>query len=43
VPSYDPASAFRLIGNGALTPDQEHGLTEAERARLRQLELSHAL
>ncbi|MBV9562164.1 MAG: filamentous hemagglutinin family protein, partial [Bradyrhizobium sp.] len=42
-PSYDPGSAFRLIGNGALTPDQERSLTEQERSRLRQLELSHAL
>ncbi|MDR3493346.1 MAG: filamentous hemagglutinin family protein [Ancalomicrobiaceae bacterium] len=41
--SYDPNSAFRLLGNGALTQEQQKDLTEEERNRLRRLEQSSAL
>ena len=41
---YDPNSAFRLIGNGALDSEQKRNLTEGERNRFnRQVERSGAL
>uniref|UniRef100_Q07N95 Filamentous haemagglutinin family outer membrane protein n=1 Tax=Rhodopseudomonas palustris (strain BisA53) TaxID=316055 RepID=Q07N95_RHOP5 len=36
--SYDPNSAFRLLGNGALTERQQEYLTDEEKARFRQIE-----
>src|SRR5262249_48048398 len=33
---YDPNSEFKLIGNGALSPDQQRNLTEDERKKFRQ-------
>jgi len=40
---YDPNSSFKLLGNGALTQEQQKNLTDEERSKLRQLEQSHAL
>jgi hypothetical protein len=36
-PVYDPNSAFRVLGNGALTPEQQQRLTDDERTRFRQI------
>lgn len=41
--SYDRNSAFKLLGNGALTQEQQNHLSDQERAKLWQLEQSHAL
>lgn len=35
---YDPNSAFRLLGNGALTQEQQKYLTDEERSKLKQIE-----
>jgi hypothetical protein len=36
--TYDPNSAFKLLGNGGLTQVQQKSLTEEERKKLRQIE-----
>jgi hypothetical protein len=41
--NYDLNSAFKLLGNGALTQEQQKNLTDEERTKLRQLERSNAL
>ena len=40
---YDPNSSFKLLGNGALTQEQESNLTSEERNKLRELEHGNAL
>jgi hypothetical protein len=40
---YDPNSSFKLLGNGALTREQESKLTGEERSKLRALERGNAL
>ena len=35
--SYDPNSAFQLIGNGGLSPEQQKSLTDDEKKKFRQL------
>jgi large exoprotein involved in heme utilization and adhesion len=39
----NPNSSFKLLGNGALTQEQQKNLTDEERGKLRQLERSNAL
>jgi hypothetical protein len=41
--NYDPKSAFQLLGNGALTQEQQRELTDEEKSKLKQLEHSSAL
>ena len=41
--NYDPNSSFKLIGNGALTQEQQKTLTDEERSKLRQFERNNAL
>jgi hypothetical protein len=41
--NYDPHSSFQLLGNGALTQEQQGNLTDEERNKLKQLERSNAL
>jgi hypothetical protein len=41
--SYNPNSSFKLLGNGALTQEQQKNLTDEERSKLRQLQRSNAL
>ena len=41
--NYNPNSSFKLLGNGALTEDQQKNLTDEERAKLRRLERNNAL
>lgn len=36
-PDYDPNSAFQLLGNGDLTPEQQKKLTEGERSKFRRI------
>jgi hypothetical protein len=36
--TYDPSSSFKLIGNGALTEEQQRSLTEEERTKFNQIE-----